>query len=116
MQNTTQLQPIETDNRTIQEVIDDLNRKIKSAGIEFGENKFSFQDYITDLNPDDPFPPYRWIHCSAVHGSNEGYYVHICLMPTRFDKNPAILLAVAKTWTRENALEIAAAATRILCF
>lgn len=108
------LEPINIDNRKICDIINDVNDAINNAGIEFGENDFSILGLTPNSKPECLFPDYRWIHCSAVRGSNEGFYIHICAMPSNWDNKPPILIASSKTWTWNSALLIAAAATKLL--
>jgi hypothetical protein len=100
------------EGREIKDVLRELNQAIEAAGIEFGENSFSWLRY--DKCAPDRFEDYRWIDCTAVRGSNEGYYIHITLVPREYDRKPSILIATAKTWDWASALAIAAAATRLL--
>lgn len=104
--------PIAVEGRPVADVMDDLNRAIKSTGIEFGENEFSELRYVSGSPA--LFENFRWIDCTAVRGSNEGYYVHVSLVPRRHDLEPSRLVATAKTWDWASALAIAAAATRFL--
>lgn len=90
-----------------------LNTALTDAGIEFGENEFS--DLLSRYSGKPEFiDSYRWIDVTAVRGGSEGYYIHISLVPQRHDTEPTRLISTAKTWTWESALEIAAAATRLL--
>jgi hypothetical protein len=106
------LKPMAVEGRPVAEVMDDLNQAIKTTGIEFGENEFSELRYLSDTPA--IFENFRWIDCTAVRGSNEGYYIHVSLVPRRHDREPSRLVATAKTWDWASALAIAAAATRFL--
>jgi hypothetical protein len=99
-------------DRKIEDVIPELNAAIEGAGIEFGENSFSSHSY---REPGAKFSEFRWIEVSAVRGGNEGYYVHIRIIPSKPDDKREQLISTAKTWTWASALEISAAATRLLC-
>jgi hypothetical protein len=111
LETIAKLRPIaDPEGRSIPDVLDELNAAIKAVGIEFGENEFSWGRYGVQ----EKFENYRWIDCTAVPGSNEGYYIHITLIPRQHDKEPSRLIATAKTWSWPSALAIAAPATRLL--
>lgn len=111
-QTLARLPSIPHEGRPIQEVLDELNAAIKSAGIEFGESEFSMMRYVDELPK--TFDGFRWIDCTAVRGGNEGFYGHISGVPRQHDRSPTILVATAKTWCWPSALAIAAAATKLL--
>lgn len=106
------LRPIAIEGRPVHDVIRELNVAITATGLEFGENEFSAFRY--GPNPPETLPAFRWIDCSAVRGSNEGFYLHISVVPPDHDRSPTLLLATAKTWDWASALAISAAATRLL--
>jgi len=110
LETIAKLRPIaDPEGRPIPEVLQELNEAIKAAGIEFGENEFSWLRYEAPQK----FENYRWIDCAAVPGSNEGYYVHITLVPREHSTEPSRLVATAKTWSWASALAIASAAQRL---
>jgi len=95
--------------RPIGELIDDLNAAVKAAGIEFGENEFSFYFYHPDMP--ETFEAFRQVHCYASRGSNEGYYINVIAERVG---HPPKMIASAKTWDWASALAIAAVGTRVL--
>lgn len=109
------LPPIpDPDGRAVADVCRDLNRALAEAGLLFEESAFS--DH-TRFDPDPAhhvFGGYRWILCAAVTGSSEGVYVHIHLVSSGRDGVSSRLVALGKSYTRANALAIAAATQRLL--
>lgn len=109
------LPPIrDPDGRPVFEVCQDLNRALAEAGLLFEESAFSDQ---TRFDPDPThhvFANYRWILCAAVTGGSEGVYVHIHLVSAERHGVKSRLVALGKSYTRANALAIAAATQRLL--
>lgn len=110
---------IDTEGRTVQDVLTDLNAALAAQGLE--PDEYGFSD-ITRLVSHDrksaPWPArYRWIAVFAVTGGSEGYYVHIDAIVShdggrREERTP---LGLAKTFSgMEHALKIASAATLLL--
>jgi len=98
--------------RTVNTVLHELNTAIAGAGVEFGESEFS--GMMARLSEITTIDDYRWIDVAAVRGGNEGYYIHITLVPVHHGSQPSRLISTAKTWTWASALEIVAVATRLL--
>lgn len=94
--------------RPIGDLISELNAAVKAAGVEFGENEFSFFSYHPDMP--ETFEPFRQIYCYATRGSNEGYYVSIAAER----RGQRQLIGSAKTWDWASALAIAAIGSRLL--
>jgi hypothetical protein len=114
----------EPEGRTVWSVLRDVNRYVMESGIEFGESSFCDMSRYGDRNlpqlrkdaaGDTLWPtPARWVLCTPVKGSNEGFYIHIATMEYVSDKGPLYrMLGSAKTWSWESALAIANAASTL---
>jgi len=103
---------IQIENRPIDDIISEINTRMKTDGIEAEESDF------TNLARYDRQPQvldsYRWLVCYPVRGSNEGYYVHIATISHSGGTSTHRLLACAKMYSTENAWAIARAVARYL--
>lgn len=114
--------------RTIQDVLDELNAKLKLEGREPDEYGFSnmtkYRDpaYMAE-GPRKygqyalPWPEYRRIAVFPVTGNSEGHYIHIeIISPERKDGTHTVeCIGLAKTFRGwDHACRIAGAAARLL--
>jgi len=105
---------IETENVPIADILHELNERLTADGIEAGEYLFT---NMSDHEQERTLGFYRWLICYPVRGSNEGWYIHLAavgVQPVYGEHGSHQLIALAKTWTAENAWEIARAAARHL--
>lgn len=102
------------DGASVFDLLTALNAGIEAAGVRFGE--YGFSDQTRYLEPEESVAtPYRWLECSAVRGGSEGYYVHLrrIRQSSKGDVS-ATLIGLAKCWSWQEALTIAAVATVLL--
>ena len=82
------------EGREITEVLRELNQAIEAAGIEFGENRFSWLRY--NKCAPDRFEDYRWIDCTAVRGCTSASVLYVdAIGPPGGESGPATNAALA---------------------
>lgn len=105
------LPPIQTEGVTLRQLFWALNAEIEKI-LPFGEYGFSVLDH--DATQPYERDAYKWIDVATMRGGSEGWYIHVTLIPYRHDREPSKLIALAKTWSKPEALFTAALATHWL--
>jgi len=62
-------------NKTIKEVYKELCERLKNE--ECLPDEYFLTCCSIKFTQDKKFPPYRWIACYPITGSNEGHYIHV---------------------------------------
>ena len=109
------LAPMERGGRAIAEVVAELNRTIRDAGVEFGDGGFDVC-HLEGAEAPSAFGTERWVEVSTVRGSSEGWYVHVRMVVANSATGSmeCHLVSMAKAWKRASAFAIQCAATSIL--
>lgn len=97
---------IETNEKTIAQVFDELVDILKKDGI------YKDIEYFVYINKEgkELFPRFRWVACYAVEGGNEGHYVHVDVIDIEGKRD---LLYVGKTFDGiEHALKLSNVLTK----
>ncbi len=108
--------------RKVQDVLDELNAKLKAEGLEPDEHGFSNMTKYDDPKYMEeprkysqyslPWPEYRRIAVFPVTGGSEGHYIHVIVLDV---KNGYTSIGLAKTFRGwDHACRISAAAARLL--
>ena len=107
------------DNRSVKEVIDDVNAMIKASGLMPDGEEFGCSSYPqpeTRMWPmADENTLTRWVACFPVRGGSEAYWVHIhqIIEHRHTMQREAPLMALEKVWEWETATKMASIAAEI---
>jgi len=94
----------------LHQVLSHLNHHLKVLDLVPCEGEWSAFAGHAEMFLND----YRWLDVTVVRGGSEGYYLHLTLVPRRHDRDPSILMAVAKGYDRPKMWKIAEATAKFL--
>lgn len=107
------------EGRPVRDVIAELNDRLKLIGVEPQEYGWSGDCTVLADDPGQKFPDhYRWIACFPVTGGSEGYYMHLEVFTQGIGIGGKVEgvqhIALAKTWTWDNACAVCNATAKLL--
>lgn len=107
------MQTIQTENRLIADILQELNQRLIAEGVLAEEHDFS--DCLPDLDggSKDLGQP-RWLVCYPVRGHCEGHYVHLATIHQSKGVNAHRIVGLAKCYSTENAWALVRATNRLL--